>query len=94
MTFLTPETDFEQDARIRAAFVTLDRLLCDRLFAATRPGTYERAFLLRDPSTFDPTDRAFLKRLAWHYRTRLPAHLRPKVNPADPIACERELLDG
>lgn len=94
MMHLAPETDFEQDARIRAAFVANDRLLCDRLFAATKPGTYERDFLLRDPATFDPADRALLKRLAWHYRTRLPAHLRPRVNPADPIARERELSDG
>jgi hypothetical protein len=92
--YQAPETDSEQEARVRAAFVAFDRLLIDRLFAATKPGTYEREFVLRDPATFDPADRALLARLAWHYRRRLPAHVRPRSNPSDPIVREREFLDG
>ena len=94
MTYAPLEIDPEEDRRIRLALVQADRTLCDHLRAAAPPGTYEAAFLRRDADTFDTTDRALLKRLRWHYRRRLPAWLRPKVNPDDPIVRERELLHG
>ena len=92
--FTAPDTDIEQEARVRAALATADRQLADRLLAATKPGTWERAFLLTDPVTFDPAARLTLKRMAWFYRTRLPRHLRPMKNPDDPVVVEREFLNG
>ena len=93
--FQAVEHDPEQDRRVRAVFVQADRLLCDRLLAAAKPGTYEAAFLARDPATFDPADRTTLRRMAWFYRRRLPAGMRPVTNPDDPIVrFERERLDG
>ncbi len=32
-------------------------------------------------------------RLAWIYRSRLPAHLAPKINPDDPIVAEQRRKD-
>ena len=92
--YAPPETDAEEQARVRAALVAADRQLADRLLSATKPGTWERAFLLTDPATFDPAARMTLKRIAWFYRTRLPHHLRPMKNPDDPIVREREFLNG
>lgn len=92
--YTPPDTDMEQEARVRAALVTADRNLADRLLSATKPGTWERAFLLTDPATFDAAARMTLKRIAWFYRTRLPHYLRPTKNPDDPIVREREFLNG
>lgn len=92
--YAPPEIDSEQDARVRAVHVQFDRILCDRLLAAAKPGSYEAYFLSREPATFDAAERTMLKRIAWFYRRRLPAHLRPTKNPDDPIIRERELLDG
>ena len=92
--YVPAEADSEQDARVRAALVQVDRLMCERLLAAAKPGTYERHFLGRDPATFDPADRMTLRRITWFYRRRLPSHLRPMTNPDDPIVRERECLDG
>lgn len=92
--YAQPEHDNDDDIRARAAFVQHDRILCDRLVAATKPATFERAFLLRDPATFDPADRQLLRRLAWFYRNRLPAWLRPSKNPDDPIVRESTLRHG
>jgi hypothetical protein len=89
-----PETDNEEVARVRAALANLDRILCERLLAAAKPGGYEASFLRRDPATFDQADRLTLRRIAYFYRLRLPAHLRPRKNPDDPIVREMELLDG
>lgn len=89
--YAAPDADDDQDARVRASAVSLDRLLCDRLVAAAKPGGWEAYFLHRDPATFDQVDRMTLRRVAWFYRLRLPAHLRPNANPDDPIVRERDL---
>lgn len=92
--YAAPESDSEQDARVRAVLVQSDRILCDRLLAAAKPGTYEAYLLARDPATFDTADRTTLKRIAWFYRRRLPSHMRPGKNPDDALVREMELLDG
>ena len=94
MTYAGSDTDVEQERRVHTTLVEFDRLICDRLLAATKPGTWERDFLLKDPATFDQAARTTLKRIAWFYRTRLPSHLRPRKNPDDPIIRESEFLNG
>jgi len=82
------EEDPEEAARIRRAVVQQAAIKADALRAAAPAGTYEHAFLRRNPATFDVTDLALLERLAWHYRGRLPTYLRPRLNPTDPIVRE------
>jgi hypothetical protein len=84
------EVDAEEIARVRVATIGSDRILCDRLIAAAKPAGWEAYFLRRDPATFDQVDRMTLRRIAWFYRLRLPAHLRPLKNPDDPIVREME----
>jgi hypothetical protein len=85
-----PDHDPEQERRVRAAFVQADRDLAERLFYVAKQGSYERAMLSRDAATYDDADRRLLRRMAWHYRRRLPAWARPTVNPDDPIVRESE----
>ncbi len=92
--FQQPDEDDDDAVRLKAVFAKNDRVLCDRLFAAAKPGSYEAYFLLRDPATYDSADRATLHRMAWFYRRRLPKFLRPARNPDDPIVRERGVLDG
>ncbi len=82
------EEDPEEPTRVRQAIVQAARGRMDQLRAAAPRGTYEHAFLRRDPASFDAVDLALLDRLTWHYRDRLPAWARPKLNPADPIVQE------
>jgi len=88
--YSAPDADDDDAARVRAAQVNIDRILCDKLLAATKPAGWEAYFLRRDPVTFDAADRVALRRIAWFYRLRLPAHLRPMKNPDDPIVREME----
>lgn len=81
----------ELDDDARRIIAQRDALVMQELRGAAPPGTYEFGFFRRDPAGFDDVDRALLLRLCWHYRDRLSAHWRPKVNPADPIV--RELAD-
>jgi hypothetical protein len=83
--YQVPEIDQEEEKRVRKALANCDRILAERLVSATRPGSFERQFLERDPDTYDGFDRRLLKSLAWHYRRQLPSWLRPKLNPDDPI---------
>jgi hypothetical protein len=92
--FAAPDADDDDAARVRTAQVNSDRILCDRLFAAAKAAGWEAYFLKRDPATFDALNRMMLRRLAWFYRLRLPAYLRPRRNPDDPIVREMELSDG
>jgi hypothetical protein len=94
MTFAAPEPDPEEGMRVHAALVAGDRVTCERLRSAAAPRSYEFVFLRRDPATFDTADRLMLTRMAWHYRRRLPSHLRPTTNPDDPIVRESEFQDG
>lgn len=94
MTVTPTEDDPEEQRRIARAIAEADRNLASALFAATEPLTYERALLSRRPETYDEHDRATLKRMAWHYRNRLPRWLRPKFNPDDPIIRERDQAHG
>lgn len=87
MTWSPPEAD-DDVARARLAVVTAARNRMDLLRAAAPSGTYEHAFLRRNPASFDVVDLALLDRLTWHYRDRLPTWARPKLNPADPIVQE------
>ena len=52
-------------------------------------GSFEFSFLRRDPSRFGEVDFAFLERLAWHYRRRIPRLFAPKTDPDDPMVRER-----
>lgn len=94
MTYAAPESDPEENTRVRAALIAGDRVTCERLRSAAAPRSYEFVFLRRDPATFDAADRLTLMRMAWHYRRRLPSHLRPTKNPDDPIVRESEFPDG
>jgi hypothetical protein len=94
MSHAAQEADPEEGIRVRAALVAADRVTCERLRSAAAPRSYEYVFLRRDPATFDAADRLLLLRLAWHYRRRLPSHLRPTTNPDDPIVRESEFPDG
>lgn len=82
------DTIADDAARARQAIVQAARNRMDMLRAAAPRGTYEHAFLRRDPDGFDAVDLALLDRLTWHYRDRLPVWARPKLNPADPIVQE------
>lgn len=92
MTWAPPDEDRDEAARVRRAIVDAARVRIDQLRAAAPRGTYEHAFLRRDPAGFDAVDQALLDRLSWHYRDRLPGWARPKTNPTDPIV--RESRDG
>lgn len=92
MTWSPPDPDTDDAGRARQAIVQAARNRMEQLRAAAPRGTYEHAFLRRDPAGFDAIDLALLDRLTWHYRDRLPAWARPTLNPADPIV--RETRDG
>lgn len=44
----------------------------------------------RDPATLDAQQRHWIAQFMWRYRSRVPAALRPKLNPDDPIVREME----
>jgi hypothetical protein len=55
--------------------------------------SYDRRFVQWNKSTqarhLSDRQRAYFERLFWRYRRSLPRHLRPTVNPDDPIVRER-----
>jgi hypothetical protein len=84
-----PEPDDPEEARrVRMSSERFARLRMNDLRAAAAPGSFEHAFLRRDPATFDSFAFALLDRIAWHYRRRISRSLAPKLNPDDPIARE------
>ena len=80
--------DPEEAARVRATAVQFAKLRLDELRAAAPSGSFEFAFLRRDPTRFSDMDFAILERLAWHYRRRISRFLAPKTDPDDPIVRE------
>lgn len=86
--------DPEEASRVRRAIVVAARIKVEALRSAAPHGTYEYAFLRREPATFNDVDLAVLDRLAWHYRRRLPSYLRPPRNPDDPIVRESATDNG
>ena len=85
MTWQDAEHDPEEAERVRKAVIGAAALTQDALRGASPASTYEHAFLRRDVATYDAVDLELLNRLAWHYRRRLPRHLRRPLNPDDPI---------
>ena len=81
--------DPEEATRLRTVAVQAARIKMNELRAAAAPGSFEHAFLRRDPATFDDFAFALLTRLTWHYRRRLPRYLVPTQNPDDPIVREQ-----
>lgn len=82
--------DAERSAQAQAA---ADRLLLKHLAALSWAPRHPyaraiRELLAADLTRLTPLQAHQLRKLAWAYRVRLPAHLRPKVNPDDPIVRE------
>ena len=86
--------DDEDRARARATMLLRDRMWVATLRGIVRRGTYEHAFLDKDPEYHDDVDTALLRRLVWHYRRSFPSGTRMTTNPADPIVQEREPQDA
>ncbi len=90
----------QEKRRVRQALVREAELLCDGLRRCVKPGSDEAAWLRALASRMahegiSEDERHFLRRLAWFHRRRLPAHLAPRLNPADPVvmAAEREGIE-
>ncbi len=94
MTWQSPESDPEEDVRVRRALVMGARGKLEALRDAPGLGSYLRDFVRRDPASFDLVDFELLRRIAWHYRAHLPHAVRICLTPDDPIVREMETAHG
>ncbi len=85
--------DDEDRARLAiaeaAAFRAILKRIGDLAWAPNHPHRRTvRQYLTMDLTTLTEHERGEITRLAWMYRRDLPEHLRPKLNPDDPIVRE------
>jgi hypothetical protein len=64
--------------------------LIDRRKLLPRHWEFVRYVCCKPVEHLSIAQRDHVLRLGWRYREHLPAHLAPKVNPADPIVREME----
>ena len=85
--------DAEDTERLRLAeaqaFRAILKRIADLAWAPNHPHRRTvRHFLTRDLTRITEHERGEIMQLAWMYRRDLPEHLRPKLNPDDPIVRE------
>ena len=85
--------DAEDAERTALAEAAANRAILKRLAELSWPPShpYRRAMrelLAADLTKLTPLQAHQMRKIAWAYRRKLPAHLRPKVNPDDPIVRE------
>lgn len=72
-----------------AAFRAILKRIADLAWAPSHPWRRTvRSYLITDLTKLTDHERGEIMRLAWMYRRDLPEHLRPKLNPDDPIVRE------
>lgn len=91
---MTAPLDAEDAARVRQAVDAELRLLVsairgtDRRLWGIDTGFVDGACRCVPVSAMSDRQREHIRRVAWRLRRYLPAHLRPKLNPDDPIVRE------
>jgi hypothetical protein len=94
--------DPDDRARVRAAETAALRLVMNSLRMIPTPfwgmdTQFIRHVCCKVPEHLTERQRAHVARVAWRLRRYLPQHLKPRVNPDDPIVkenAERERLHG
>lgn len=92
------DDDLATRARIARAVVEARRGRLDALAALTIRRQGDRTLLRQlrraDPERWTQEQQASLDLLSWRYRDALPAYLRPKLPPHDPIVAEMRARDA
>lgn len=93
MTYAYPDPPDDDEERL--AIVMAPRMI-ERIRAllgislAPKDRTLVESLARRDPKTLTAEHRSWIASLLWKYRRDLPANLRPRLNPDDPIVREME----
>ena len=100
MSYVAPDTEDSSDQARRARAVAAQRRrVLDALYAiGSVLRAVDRGFVVRlrqsDLTALSEADRNRLGRLVWTQRRMLPAELRPKLPPFDPIVRQMEAACG
>lgn len=84
------EDDLDRVAKAVAAEMAIEIAALRRVAIRAQDRVFLRRAAAIDPLHLSDNDRARIRSLCWRYRHALPAHLRPKLNPDDPVVRELE----
>ncbi len=90
MTWAPPEPEDDDAERMATALAPYLRSRIEALLKAPlmpKDRDLVAAMARRDPKTLTPDHRQWISGLLWKYRrsAEIPASMRPKLNPDDPI---------